>query len=183
MKKTFRILGQARLRAGFLAILLVVTFLAVGCSKNDEIANVRTYNNQIVDIQQKMLQRAQDTSKFLSTEQLDPVKAADELVKVLSDVQQTNDQFKALQVPKGGEDLAASMKRFFDVEVTGLNILIASLRNLQSESKDSQAVQSLMAAVDDFSKQENDALVNFDDVQSQTAKKYGQEVTAGDAGN
>lgn len=183
MKKSFRILGQARLRAGLIVVLLMVSILAVGCSKNDEIANVRSYNNQIVDIQQKMLQRAQDTSKFLSTEQLDPAKAADELAKVLSDVQQTNDQFKALQIPKGGEDLAAAMKGFFDVEVAGLNILITDLRNLAGAGKDPQAAQNLMKATDDFSKKENDALVNFDNVQAQTAKKYGQEVTAGDASN
>ncbi len=167
MKKNFRTWG--------VGLLMFAAFLVTGCA-GSEASSVGAYNNKIVVIQQDMLQRAQDSAKFLSGQDLDASRAASEMSNVLADVQKTYDEFKALQVPKGGEAIAAAMKNFFDVEVEGLNNLIVNLRSFVGKEKDGQAVNNLMKVVDDFSKKENDALVNFNDVQKQTADKYGKKV-------
>ena len=165
-----------RKSAFFLASFVLFGLIFSGCSSNDEAKNVREYNNKIVALQQEMLENGAQGAGTIDGRTLDLQNALSEFQKIQMGVQQDYDKFKALTVPKGGEELGASMKRFFEVESNGIQNIIAVLNSLQGKGDDPKALDELAKALDTYSRNENDALANFDQVQKATAAKYKETV-------
>ena len=157
------------------SLVMVSVLVLGGCSSNNDQAAVRDYNNSIVQIQKQMLQKAEDSSKIFEEKELDPVKATSQMEGILAEVNKSRDQFKAIKMPKGAEDLADGMDHFFVVEVDGLNDVIASLKNLKDSSTQTD-VDIFMNNLDAFSKKENDALDIFYQSQQKVASRYGQKI-------
>lgn len=149
--------------------------ILTGCSQ-DESAAVKVYNNSIVAIQKDMFTKAQDASKVLDQPAADIQKIYTMLQSVQSSISSSHDQFVAVKVPAGAENLSTAMESFYRVEAKGINDVITAFQQLQNNgnSPDSQKVFS--DAFSKFSTGEDGAMKDFYAAQQQLGQKYGQKV-------
>ncbi len=177
MTLVFSFLFMQKFSSKVALFFLIFSLLAFSGCAVEEKTQVRNYNNVIVDLQQKMLKRNQDTAALLSlNDSLDADKALVEMQKVYADVEKTVKDFRAVKVPKGAENLAGAMQNFFDVEIAGVGNVVATLKELQKSKQKTTAFNELMKNSDDFMKKENDALMNFDKVKKETATHYNEKI-------
>jgi hypothetical protein len=154
---------------------LVFLGLFSGCAQ-DEAVTVKGYNNTIVEIQKDMFGKAQEASKAFEVRPLQTEQIMAALQRIQSEISQSHDRFKAMPVPKGGEQLADAMGRFFQVEINGIQRIIAGVEQLKGKESDPEAMKAFTAVFQEFNQEESQALRDFYATQQQVAGKYGQEV-------
>ena len=162
----------------FTVVSLFLIFLLgfSACSKSDETKNVREYNNSIIAIQQKMLEEVSVNTGDLGNQSLDIDSALAQVDLMQRVVQQNFDEFQKIAVPKGAEELAASMKHFFQVETQNVQSLRNAYADLEGRANDQKLIAHLIKTLEEFGRNENEALANFDQVQQKVAAKYGETI-------
>lgn len=158
--------------------VLVAAFLS-GCGQ-DESVSVKSYNNSIVEIQKDMFAKAQEASKVFEQPNLDPQQVTKTLKDIQTSISSSHFQFREMPVPKGAEQLADAMEKFFQIELTGMQDIIGGVQQLQGNEKDPNARKTFTDIYGRFSAQENQALKDFYATQQQVADKYGQKVVQAD---
>jgi len=157
----------------FAGILVVGLFSA--CSQ-DESGPVKSYNNRIVEIQKDMFGKAQEASKVFEKTPLETQQIMTALLEIKSQIQQSHDLFKAMEVPKGAERLADAMGKFFQVELNGLQNVINGVDQLRAKEGDPDAYNAFTDTFKQFSSQESQALKDFYATQQAVAGQYGENV-------
>lgn len=146
-----------------------------GCAQ-DESATVKSYNNTIVQIQKDMFGKAQEASKAFDARPLQTEQIMTALQQIQSHIIQSHDLFKAMAVPPGAEKLAEAMEKFFQVELNGVQRIIAGVEQLKGKESDSAAMKTFTAVFQQFNQEESQALRDFYATQQQVADQYGQKV-------
>ncbi len=158
---------------------IVVMSVLSGCAK-DESVTVKSYNNGIVEIQKGMFAKAQEISKVFEQPNQDPSHIILTLRDIQSNITSSHYQFRGMKVPQGAEQLAAAMENFFQIELTGMQDIIAAVEQMEGKDADPAARKNFTDIYGRFSAQENQALKDFYATQQQVADKYGQKVVQTD---
>ncbi len=172
----FLLIMKSFFRAGvvfFTVVLLAGVFS--GCAQ-DESTAVKTYNNNIVQIQKDMFSKAQDASKIFDQQHLDPPVILLTLQGIQANINTSHDKFKAMPVPHGAEQLSDAMERFFQVEMSGIQNILGGVQQIQGKENDPTALKVFSDTFVQFSSQENSALIDFYATQQLVANQYGQQV-------
>jgi|GEM_PF-5326346 len=164
-------------------MVVVTAILAVSvlsaCTQDDSV-QVKSYNNDIVQIQKDMFTKAEDASAVFQQQNIDPQKVLTTLQGIQGEINTSHDKFVKMEVPKGAERLSEAMEKFFQVEIGGIQKIIVGVQQIQGHETDPTAAQAFTDTFAQFSSQENAALKDFYSTQQAVADKYGQKVVQTD---
>jgi len=160
----------------FIMVFVLTVFTFSACSQESSAQQVKVYNNDIVQIQKDMFSKAQDASAVFKQQNLDPQKVLSTLQSIQSQINASHDKFKGMSVPGGAEQLSDAMERFFQIEINGIQKIIAGVQQIQGHQSDSVMMKNFSDTFSQFSLQENTALKDFYSTQQMVAQQFGQKV-------
>lgn len=154
------------------SLLCFFTSFLAGCA-NMEGDKIRTYNDDLVRVYEKMVDELNTFNQEFVGDDFDVEKSLTTLKKFQDSLERTYERFKYTPRVKGSDELYNGMDAIFKVEFDNIKKLSVALEELKGKENDQTALDKVEKVLEEYSKNEDKAVSDFNAIQEKIASQYG----------